>query len=108
MAAQEFSQVSGIVHFVPTVERLLYGIEVVGTHLAAEVERLQGQRVLLLTPRSLQHRSLTNRVRAALGSRLVDSFTASFEHVPLESITEAAAIARHCNTDLIVTLGGEV
>ncbi|MEW6298782.1 MAG: iron-containing alcohol dehydrogenase [Thermodesulfobacteriota bacterium] len=106
MAAQEFSQVSGIVHFVPTVERLLYGIEVVGTHLAAEVERLQGQRVLLLTPRSLQHRSLTNRVRAALGSRLVDSFTASFEHVPLESITEAAAIARHCNTDLIVTLGG--
>lgn len=106
MAAQQFSQLSGIIHFVPTVERLLYGIGIVDTHLAAEVERLQGQRVLLLLPRSLQPSSLTARVRAALGTRLVESFAAPVEHVPFEPVLEAVAVARSCHADLIVTLGG--
>lgn len=106
MTAQQFFQVSGIVHFVPTVERLLYGIGVVDTHLAAEVERRRGQRVLLLTPRSLKHSPLMDRVQVALGPRLAESFTASFEHVPLESVIEATAVARHCNADLVTTLGG--
>jgi maleylacetate reductase len=97
---------TGVVQFVPTVERILYGVGVVETHLGAEVERLGGQRVLLLTPRSLAHSSLAERIRAVLGSQLAESFAAPFEHVPLESVVEAVIAARRCNADLVVALGG--
>jgi len=89
MAMQQSSPLlTGVVQFVPTVERILYGVGVVGTHLDAEVERLRGRRVLLLTPRSLERGPLAERVRAVLGPRLVESLTAHFEHVSLESVAE--------------------
>ncbi|HEV8716007.1 MAG TPA: iron-containing alcohol dehydrogenase [Candidatus Binatia bacterium] len=106
MTTQQSSPLSGAVQFVPTVERILYGVGVVDTHLAAEVERLRGQHVLLLTPRSLERNPVAERVRAGLGLRLAESFTASFEHVPLERVAEATVAARRCAADLVVALGG--
>lgn len=105
-ARQSFSLLTGLVQFVPTVERILYGAGVVDSHLTVEIERFQGQRVLLLTPRSLEHDSLAERVRAVIGPRLVDSFAAPFEHVPLESVAVATAAARRCNADMVIALGG--
>jgi len=107
MAMQQSSPLlTGVVQFVPTVERILYGVGVVGTHLDAEVERLRGRRVLLLTPRSLERGPLAERVRAVLGPRLVESLTAHFEHVSLESVAEATAAAHRSRADLVVALGG--
>ncbi|MSQ12648.1 MAG: iron-containing alcohol dehydrogenase [Dehalococcoidia bacterium] len=98
--------VSGLVQFVPTVERILYGAGVVQQHLAAEVERLRAERVLLITPRSLEHSPFVEQVRSALGGRHAGSFAAAFEHVPLASAVEAAQAARRVNADLVVALGG--
>jgi len=100
------SSAGGIVQFVPTVERILYGTGVVRQHLAAEVERFKAQRVLLLTARSLETGPLVEQVRAALGSRLAGTFATGFEHVPLASAVEAAKAARAVNADLVVALGG--
>jgi alcohol dehydrogenase class IV len=100
------SAMSGLVQFVPTVERILYGAGVVQQHLASEVERLRAERVLLLTPRSLERSPVAEQVRSSLGRRHAGSFAAAFEHVPLASALEAAQAARRVNADLVVALGG--
>lgn len=62
MATQHsFSLFTGLVQFVPTVERILYGEGVVESHLAAEIERLHGQRVLYS---SFARTALANGTRA--------------------------------------------
>ncbi len=97
---------SGLVQFAPTVERILYGAGVVQQHLAVEVERLRAERVLLLTPRSLERSPVAEQVRSSLGGRHSGSFAAAFEHVPLGSAVEVAQAARRVNADLVVALGG--
>jgi alcohol dehydrogenase class IV len=46
------------------------------------------------------------RVSEILGTRLAASFTAAFEHVPLEIVIEAVVAARRCNADLVIAMGG--
>jgi maleylacetate reductase len=106
MNIDSHDQLTGMIQFVPTVERILYGARTVDEHLESEVERLNGQRVLLLAPRSLKGQSQFQRISAILGKRLAASFTAAFEHVPLEIVIEAVVAARRCNTDLVIALGG--
>jgi alcohol dehydrogenase class IV len=106
METQQAFSLTGVVQFVPTVERILYGIGVLETHLTAEIERLQKQRVLLIIPRALKQSALAQRVLAALEARLIECFSAPVEHVPLHSVVEVTAVARRCNADLVVTLGG--
>jgi alcohol dehydrogenase class IV len=99
-------QLTGLIQFVPTVERILYGASTTDEHLESEVERLDGQRVLLLAPRSLKDQSPFQRVSAILGKRLAASFTAAFEHVPFEVVVEAVVAARRCDADLVIAIGG--
>jgi alcohol dehydrogenase class IV len=99
-------QLAGMIQFVPTVERILYGASTTDEHLESEVERLDGQRVLLLAPRSLKDQSPFQRVSAILGKRLAASFTAAFEHVPFEVVIEAVVVARRCDADLVIAIGG--
>jgi len=92
--------------FASTVERILYGARTVEKCLAREVERFNARRVLLLTARTLEPQEVFQQVRAVLAARLAETFSAAFEHVPLESALQAAAVARGCRADLVVAFGG--
>jgi maleylacetate reductase len=100
------SHFDGIIQFVPTVERIVYGAGLVGRHLASEVERLRGERVFLLAPRSLKSHPDLARITAIIGNRLADVFSPACEHVPFEVAIETAAAARRSDTDLVVAIGG--
>jgi maleylacetate reductase len=106
LSARRLPGPSGAIQFVPTVERILYGAGTAEQQLGAELERLNCKRVLLLTPRSLESHEVAVRARKTLAKRLADTFTAAFEHVPLEAAVEAAAVARRCRADSVVALGG--
>jgi alcohol dehydrogenase class IV len=54
----------------------------------------------------LKGHSPFQRVSAILGKRLAASFTTAFEHVPLEIVIEAVVVARRCDADLVIALGG--
>lgn len=97
---------TGMVQFLPTVERILYGTDIIKTALADEIERLGGKRVLLLTPRSLMRSAVVEYVHASVSRYMVGTVTDVFEHVPLESVISAADVARRCRADVILTLGG--
>jgi alcohol dehydrogenase class IV len=106
LSARRLSGPSGAIQFVPTVERILYGVGTAEQQLGPELERLNCKRVLLLTPRSLESHEVVARTRKTLAKRLAESFTAAFEHVPLQTAVEAAAVARRCRADSVVALGG--
>src|SRR5579875_2690627 len=84
LSARRLSGPSGAIQFVSTVERILYGAGTAEQQLGPELERLNCERVLLLTPRSLESNEVATRARKTLAKRLANSFTAAFEHVPLE------------------------
>jgi maleylacetate reductase len=106
MSAALHRELAGMIQFVPTIERILFGANTIDECLESEVGRLNGARVLLLAPRSLRVQSPFQRVSAILRKRLAASFTARFEHVPLNAVLEAALAARGCSADMIVALGG--
>ena len=97
---------AGLIQFLPTIERILYGANSIEGYLESEVERFTGQRVFLLAPRSLKYQAPFQQVSRILRKRLAASFIATFEHVPLDVVVEAASTARNCNADLVVALGG--
>jgi maleylacetate reductase len=99
-------ELTGAIYFAPTIERILYGAHTVEQCLAGEIERLSARRVLLLTARSLEPQEVFRQVRAVLAAQLAETFSSAFEHVPLESALQAAAVARRCRADLVVAFGG--
>jgi len=96
---------AGVIQFLPTVERIVYGAGVIDT-LGSEIDRLGAHRVMILTARSLEDGPLMRRIVAHLGARHAGTLAAAFEHVPLESVAAAVAAARRLNADTIVALGG--
>lgn len=96
---------AGVIQFLPTVERIVYGDGTVDT-IGAEAERLGAQRVMLLTARSLAEGALARRIAGQLSGHYRGTFAAAFEHVPLARAAEAVAAARRLDPDLIVALGG--
>ncbi|TQN43050.1 alcohol dehydrogenase [Blastococcus colisei] len=89
----------------PTTERVIYGPDAV-SGLAEAVDTLGGERVLLLTTRSLLGTALEARVREVLGERCVGVLSDVVQHVPTSSVDVLVQKARGYSPDLIVTLGG--
>jgi maleylacetate reductase len=106
MNMDSHDRLAGVVQFVPTVERILYGAYTINDQLESEVECLNGRRVFLLAPRSLRSQPPFEHVSGILGKRLANSFTKFFEHVPLKTAIEAADAARGCHADLVIAIGG--
>lgn len=89
----------------PAVETLVYGPGALG-HLPDLVDRLGGTRVFVLASNSLVKAAAFDSLRPLLGDRLVGVFHQVRQHVPRESVLEAAEQARGCGADLLVSLGG--
>ncbi len=75
-------------------------------HLPAEVDRLGGHRVLLVTVPELSGGPVAARIRELLGERLAGVFEGVRAHVPYPVVMEALAAARAARADLLVSLGG--
>lgn len=96
---------SGEYGFAPT-EQVKFGPGSVAG-LAAEVDRLGGRRVLLVTGTTLATRTdLVNRLADLLGDRFVGAFGDTRQHAPREAVVAAAAAARECEADCLVSFGG--
>lgn len=90
----------------PELERVVYGQAAI-SRLGAEVRRLHGTRVFLVTGRSTAANSeLMGRVRSSLGGLLVAEFHDAAAHVPLATVRKATTMAREAGADLVVSLGG--
>ncbi|MDP9227395.1 MAG: maleylacetate reductase [Actinomycetota bacterium] len=72
--------------------------------IAEEVERLSGNRMLLIWQGSTQQ--IADGVRGLLGTKVVDSIGPVRPHVPADDATDARKRARSHTIDLIVTVGG--
>ncbi len=88
----------------PQHGRVVFGAAAARESLTAEVDRLGGQRVLLVTtPRG---EALARELTAPLGARLVATFTGAREHVPVEAARAARALAGRERADLVLSIGG--
>jgi alcohol dehydrogenase class IV len=89
----------------PRVERVISGQGSLGK-LAEEVERLGGNRALVLISPSVAKTFLLDRVKAALGDKCTAVFDEVKPHSPTESIGKAVELARDANVDVLVSVGG--
>jgi maleylacetate reductase len=74
--------------------------------LGEEVEARGAGRVLVTTTRSLVDSRSLERVRAALGSRMVGVGVNAGQHSPTEGVRSIAEDLRRWNADAVVSLGG--
>jgi len=75
--------------------------------IAAEATRLGSQRVFLMVSSSLnKNTDAIRRVVGALGLRHAGTYEGMPSHTPRDAVVDAAAKARSCGADLIVTIGG--
>lgn len=96
---------NGIYTFLP-LEKVHYGMGCVAS-LPDEVDRLGGQRVLIMTGNTLAHETpLVDRVADLLGRQHVGTFSDVRAHVPESCVQGAAAMAREREADLLLSVGG--
>ncbi len=75
--------------------------------VAAAAERAGARRVLLMVSGTLNRETdEVEKLRSALGSRYAATFDRMPPHTPRRAVIAATEVARSCNADLIVTLGG--
>jgi maleylacetate reductase len=90
----------------PALERITFGVAAADA-VAAVAERQDARRVFLLVSRHLdEHTDEIERIRRALGARYAGSHSGIRPHVPKSDVLVAAARARDCKADLVVTVGG--
>ena len=89
-----------------TTERVYMGQRVADA-LRAEADLLKAERVLLLVSSSLRNNTdEIARIEEALGDRVAAIHDGIPPHAPRTAVLAAAAAARDCGADLIVTVGG--
>jgi alcohol dehydrogenase class IV len=85
--------------------RIVFGVGAVG-RLAAEVERLNACRALVICGSTVARGPMLAKVKAALGPALVDVFREVTAHTPVESVERGLARVRATNADVLVSVGG--
>ncbi|CAA0093226.1 NAD-dependent methanol dehydrogenase [Zhongshania aliphaticivorans] len=87
-------------------KRVIFGQEA-GKAAAAEAERRNASRVLVVSSRSINRRlGATESLREQLGERLIDVYDEIEPHAPLDSILELRRTLASEKPDLIVSIGG--
>jgi len=75
--------------------------------IAEEVQRIGAERVFLMVSGTLNRETgEIEKLRRALGNKVVGEFDNMAPHTPRGDVIKAAAMAREANADLIVTFGG--
>jgi alcohol dehydrogenase class IV len=96
---------AGVFAFLP-IDKVIFGPGVVGS-LAAEIDRVGGRRVLVVTGTTLATRTgLVEKIRALLGDRCVGVFSDTVQHVSRASVLAATDMARELDVDALVSFGG--
>jgi alcohol dehydrogenase class IV len=89
----------------PRVERIVSGPGSVGK-LGEELDRLGGNRVLVVVSPSVAKTFLLQRINSALGAKAAAVFDQVKPHSPTESIEKAVDLARGAEIDALVSVGG--
>jgi alcohol dehydrogenase class IV len=84
--------------------RIVFGPGVSRKRLAAEVDRLGADRVLLVATE--QERPLAEELAGPLGDRVVGVFTGVRPHVPVRAAEAARETARRLHADCLLSIGG--
>jgi alcohol dehydrogenase class IV len=93
-------------HITLPQEKVIYGAGSLG-RLADEVHRLEGERVFIITGRSLAADTpVIGEVEAILGDRHAGTFSGIRQHAPESGIHEAVRRARQSRADVLVSVGG--
>ncbi|HEY3345227.1 MAG TPA: iron-containing alcohol dehydrogenase [Anaerolineaceae bacterium] len=88
------------------LEKVYYGVGSLA-RLPEEVDRLGGGRALIVTGHSLATLTeLIHAVEGLLGARHAATFAGIRQHAPESGIAEAAQLARDCQADVLVSVGG--
>jgi maleylacetate reductase len=88
------------------LERVTFG-RPAETALAAEVEAIGAERVMVVASASLAKASgIVERIEAALPGKIALTFTDMPAHTPRPAVLTAAQMARDGNVDLLVSIGG--
>jgi alcohol dehydrogenase class IV len=75
--------------------------------VAEEAARRNVRRVFIVASKTLSRKTdVVSAIRTSLGERFAGLFDETREHVPRDSVLEAAGAVRAANPDLIVTVGG--
>jgi len=74
--------------------------------LGEVAERIGAGRVFAIASATLVAEGLEDDLRAALGDRLVGVFSGVRQHVPRESVIEAAGAAREAGAEALLSVGG--
>ena len=89
-----------------TTEKVFIG-EPATRAIASEADRLGANRVFLMVSRALNTGTdEIDKIRAALGRRVVGTYDGMPPHAPRSAVLAAAAMARESGADMIVTVGG--
>ena len=96
---------NGVYTFLP-LEKVHYGAGSVAA-LPAEVDRLGGRRVVIVTGKTLAHKTpLIERLVDLLGPRHAGTFSGVRAHVPESCVEATVAMARENGADLLLSVGG--